>query len=212
MNQLNQNLEKKSINSFTSVVSATASANCFFSGENTAPTGTITYDTSDVEGVHYVTITKTTNFSGTNLSIKDPITFEGDENEYHLLALSARAFRSCSNLYGIIDLSSNYLTSLGFAAFDNCKNLESVILPSSLQTIGDNAFQNTPLNSVDFSNCTALSSIGAGAFSGSGIKVLDLSKCTSLTTITKQAFFHATLLTSIELPNTVTTIGSSAFY
>lgn len=190
---------------------ATASADCFFSSQTAAPTGTITYETSTVETTDYVTITSISGFSGTNLKLKDPITFPGDTTEYHLLSVSARAFRSCSSLYGSLDLSSNYLDNFGFAAFGSCKNLESVILPASLTTIGNSAFQDTAINSVDFSQCTVLDTIGTGAFSSTGMEVLDLSNCTKLTTIGQAAFYGTKMLTSIKLPDELTTIGPMAF-
>ncbi len=72
------------------------------------------------------------------------------------------------------------------AEFGDCEKLTSVVLPSSLITIGGGAF----------TGCSSLSSITLP---------------NSLTTIGEDAFNECSALTSIVLPNSLTTIGNDAF-
>lgn len=72
------------------------------------------------------------------------------------------------------------------AEFGDCEKLTSVVLPSSLITIGGGAF----------TGCSSLSSITLP---------------NSLTTIEEDAFNECSALTSIVLPNSLTTIGNEAF-
>ena len=89
--------------------------------------------------------------------------------------------------------------------------IESVEIPDSVTSIGDNAF-------VGCSGLTAfklpidITSIGYGAFVGcSGLKTVDLTSYSKLTSIGSEAFTYCTGLTSITIPDSVTSIGSEAF-
>ena len=89
--------------------------------------------------------------------------------------------------------------------------IESVEIPDSVTSIGDNAF-------VGCSGLTAfklpidITSIGYGAFVGcSGLKTVDLTSYSKLTSIGDGAFAGCTGLTSITIPDSVTSIGSEAF-
>lgn len=77
------------------------------------------------------------------------------------------------------------VTTIGHDAFYRCEGITTVSLPSTLETIGDNAFANSGLTSVDFP---------AG-----------------LTTINYGAFMNCANLTSVTIPEGVETIGGSAF-
>lgn len=86
-------------------------------------------------------------------------------------SLGQCAFADCTSLSSVTWWTSNAVTSIPRYAFYNT-GLTSLNVPSSVQTIGDYAFENCAnLTSVDLANVT--SSIGQNAFKG----------CTSLQTI-----------------------------
>ena len=103
----------------------------------------------------------------------------------------------------------NSVTTIGDQAFQNCTGLTSITIPDSVITIGSQAFYGcTSLNELIIGS--GVTSIGNQAFSG----------CTSLTSITIpdsvtsigiNAFYGCTSLTSITIPDSVTTIGDQAF-
>ena len=94
------------------------------------------------------------------------------------------------------------------AQFGPSEKLTSVVLPNSLETIGDCAFIGSALSSITFPN--SLTSIGGEAFA----VCTSLSSITfpnSLTTIGDHAFSKCSTLTSVTIPKNVTNIGG-AFY
>ena len=79
------------------------------------------------------------------------------------------------------------VTSIGDWAFENCRSLTSVTIPNSVTSIGYGAFK----------NCTGLTSI----------TIPD-----SITSIGERAFENCRHLTSITIPDSVTSIGDEAFH
>ena len=144
------------------------------------------------------------------------------------------AFNSC---YSLTSLTiGNSVISIGDYAFQECSKLTSVTIPNSVTSIGWMAFADcSKLTSVTIPN--SVTSIGGGAFSRTGIYndesnwkngVLYISNClicadedeVSSAYIIKEgtrliadyAFGGCSSLTSVTLPNSITSIGSSAFY
>ena len=103
----------------------------------------------------------------------------------------------------------NSVTSIGESAFQRCQNMASVAIPNSVTSIGNNAFYNCPgLTSVTISNC--VTSIGDWTF----WYCEDLTSVTignSVTDIGEGTFMGCNGLTSVTIPNSVTSIGESAF-
>ena len=104
--------------------------------------------------------------------------FDKNQTTLHLATAAAAAE---------LDLSSYTFTSVGEYAFAGNETLTKVILPTTVATIGEGAFE----------GCTRLQTVEFGAN-------------TSLTSIPKNAFYGSGLLT-ITLPTTVTEIGENAF-
>lgn len=91
--------------------------------------------------------------------------------------------------------------------------VKGVILPSTVTTIGNSAFQflfGTSLETVTIPS--SVTTIEEGAFKNlSVLKTVNFSG-NGLTSIGKMAFYGCTALESFEMPNSVTTLGESAFY
>src|SRR5574344_191286 len=127
----------------------------------------------------------------------------------------------------------NSVTSIGANAFYDCRGLTSVTIPNSVTSIGAGAFSNCyRLTSVTMGN--SVTSIGAGAFSDTpwynnqpdGLMYIynvaykykgTMPDNTSIilkdgtVSITDGAFSDCKGLTSVTIPNSVTSIGSMAF-
>ena len=109
--------------------------------------------------------------------------------------IKGSAFHGCTNLSEIILSSDNpfftfdgsfLLNKSGDLLISSSKKNKIVVIPSSVTTIGDNAFSGyTSLTHIEIPN--------------------------SVTTIGNGAFQNCSSLTSITLPNSVTTIGIAAF-
>ncbi len=151
------------------------------------------------------------------------------------------AFSCCSSLTSVE--IPNSVTYIEDGAFNNCFRLTSVVIPESVTSIGYHAFYEcSSLTSVEIPN--NVTSIGYAAFHGcSGLTsivvaednptfdsrdncnaiietqtntlIRGCSKTTipnSVTSIGNSAFDGCSSLTSVEIPNSVASIGDEAFY
>ena len=100
------------------------------------------------------------------------------------------------------------VTSIGDGAFVNCR-ITSVDIPDSVTSIGDFAFSRCrSLTSVDIPD--GVTSIGNAAFSMCyGLASVTIPD--SVTSIGRNAFSDCTNLTSVTIPDSVTSIGRNAF-
>ena len=122
--------------------------------------------------------------------------------------IEGSAFDS-NKLSGELDLSNTQLTSIGsFAFYDN--QITSLKLPNSIESIDNAAFQYNNLSGkLDLSN-TQLTSIESSAFSNNQITSLKLPN--SLESINYYAFYRNRLSGELDLSNTqLTSIGYDAF-
>ena len=191
------------------------------------------------------------------VNIPSSVIFNGAT--YSVIAIGQKAFSSCSGLTSVT--IPNSVTSIGNSAFRGCGRLTSITIPNSVTSIGENAFGGcysltsiTIPNSVTslgygvFTYCTSLSAfygkfasedgkylidngvlkavapygitnykipenitaIGKWTFSGSNLSSIEIPN--SVTSIGDGAFRYCEGLTSITIPNSVTSIGDGAFY
>ncbi len=103
-------------------------------------------------------------------------------------AVGAGAF-SGKEIASLSFAEDSCVTAIGKGAFENCKSLETVTLPVSLETIGENAF----LGCERLWSCTVPTN-------------------GSLKTVGKSAFKNCVILASFTLPASAESIGESAFF
>lgn len=117
-----------------------------------------------------------------------------------------RIFAKCSGLRYIV--IPDTVQTVGELAFYNCENLETVTLPEGVQTLARNAFSNTGLKSVTIpaSVCTA-----AYAFSNCA-ELETVTFAEGMTNIPDRIFSDEKKLHTVQLPASVISIGSFAFY
>ena len=104
---------------------------------------------------------------------------------------------ACTNITSVVFEENSTCSLIADYAFWGCESLESIDLPSSLKTIGKNAFEwCTNLTSVDFGENSTCSQIDDCAFKDCvNLESMDLPS--SLTFIGKNAFENCTALTSV---------------
>ena len=102
----------------------------------------------------------------------------------NLITIGQYAFSGCSTLSQMI--VPNSVTSLGNYVFSGCSKLETVTLPSGISSIPQYCFQ----------NCSALNSVTIPE---------------GITSVASEAFF-GTRMWKLELPSSITSLGSSCFY
>lgn len=102
------------------------------------------------------------------------------------------------------------LETLGMGVFVGTK-ITSVVIPSTLKSLSS-AFQDTRyLNEVIFSENSVLTFIGNAAFKNSTVASVNISNCNALTSIGLSAFQDCTNLQEITIPRSVNLINGSAF-
>lgn len=124
--------------------------------------------------------------------------------------ISEAMFCECSSLYEI--LLPNTITSIGNEAFEACKKLTSVDLSKTrTATIGVKGFAYcNNLSKIQFP--TTLTFIDDGAFKDdTNLRSVQNLEKTIVSTINNNAFFGCKNLLSVKLPQTLSTLGESAF-
>ncbi len=99
------------------------------------------------------------------------------------------------------------VTEIKSNAFDGC-GLDNVTIPESIERIGDKAFYNSAIKSVEFKG-TALN-LGSAVFSYC-FNLASVTLPSALKKIPDSTFFNCRALSDITIPATVTTIGENAF-
>ena len=149
-----------------------------------------------------------------------PASVTYNDTTYSVTSIGEWAFYGCSGLTSVT--IPNSVTSIGKAAFAYCSGLTSVTIPNSVTSIGEVAFDGcSGLTSVTIPN--SVTSIGEGAFAVcTGLTSINVASDNSNYCSVDGVLFNKDKTTLIEypggkqgaytIPNSVTSIGETAFY
>ncbi len=166
----------------------------------------------------------------TSVTISNGVTSIGHDAFYYCTSLTSitipdsvtnigsQAFYGCTGLTSVT--IGNGVTSIEYSAFYSCTSLTSITIPDSVTSIGGSAFGGcTSLTniSVDSGNSVYDSRNNCNAIIETATNTL-IAGCkntiipNTVTSIGSSAFSGCTGLTSITIPDSVTSIASSTFY
>ncbi len=121
-----------------------------------------------------------------------------------LSEIGSDAFSNCT-LLERADLSMTSINRISDNVFSGCSELDEVILPGSVESIGDSAFSGTALRNIDFAS--EVSSIGDDAFS-SNRRLVSATLPESLTTVGSNLFASCPRLISVSMPQSTIAVKS----
>ena len=164
-----------------------------------------------VDGIYYdldsakATVTNSKPYSGA-IKIPETITYNGIT--YSVTSIGDKAF------YGFLGLTSvtipSSVTSIGIYAFYGCSGLTTVTIPNSVTSIGSSAFYGTPWYNNQPDGVVYVGKV-AYKYKGTMPENTQITIKDGTLSIGDGAFLYCSRLTSVTIPNSVTSIGSYAF-
>jgi len=117
------------------------------------------------------------------------------------------AFASCEALAAVS--LGNDVETIGTHAFEGCTALSEAILGNQVQSIGSDAFSGcTALEDIELP--ASLTTLEGAAFRGAGLTSITIPN--QITTLSDSLFNGCESLETVIIPDSVTAIGSSTFY
>lgn len=175
----------------------------------------------EVDGIYYDIISSSQNRVSVTYKIEGDQGYAGELHipekvtynnvEYTVTSINSDAFKNCLGLTGSLVLP-NSITTIGLSAFAGCKNLTGqLILPNSLKYIGSGAFSGCSSFTGTLTIPASVEIVGAGAFNNCSSFSGSLIIPSSIRKIENNTFQNCVGISSVEIPNSITSIGSYAF-
>ncbi len=152
------------------------------------------------------------------------------DREFPVTSIGEHALKGCSGLTSVTIPES--VTSIGLAAFSGCSGLTSVTIPESVTSIDEHAFEGcsgltsvtipesvTSIGKRAFSGCSDLETLYFNAWNCSGwgsdspfpTSIKEVIFGESVKVVPARICYRFESLTSVTIPNAVTSIGNGAF-
>ena len=128
--------------------------------------------------------------------------------ENGVTSIGEYAFTICYNLTSVT--IPNSVTSIGISAFENCSGLTSITIPNSVTSIGSSAFKGTKWYDNQPDGVVYAGKV-LYAYKGTMPSNTKINIKEGTTGITGNAFRYCSGLTSVTIPNSVTSIEKGAF-